>query len=125
MTVFSELFNTSAIPVQFHLHGQAVTYVSGGVSTALTAIVSDVSIDPDSDLRGLVSQETRSIQFSTDPASDWGGVASPKESATITVGSTSWAIQNLEVISSSLVRARCVRHESVERSRPALRGGAE
>lgn len=122
MTIFGTMLAESMLPVQFHLHGEAATYVDGESSTALTAICSEVSIQPDDNGMGLVSEETRLITFSTDAASDWGGVASPKESAKITVGSVTWAIREIEALSSSLVRARCVRHEAVERSRPGLRG---
>jgi len=97
-----------------------VVYVDvDDVETELTAIVGDELIE-EIDIDGDRSRKSfRDVIISTDPISEWGGVATPQEDCKVTIDGNDWPIETVEAITGSFARLRVTR--SSRRSQYATR----
>lgn len=121
MTAFDALA-AEAWAFHFELWGRTVTYTpAGGEAVELTGMVGPVRSQPDEGYElGRRLIELVEITITTDPDSEFGGVADPAENATVTIGSTVWPVESIDE-HCGLTVLHCRRELAVERSRPSYR----
>lgn len=87
----------------------------------LTAIVGPERTDELDDGTGRKLRITREVTISTDPDSEYGGVASPKMSAKIEIDGVEWAIVAPATVGENTAMLTVSRAPRVERSRAGYR----
>lgn len=119
---FDTQFAEAASPTLLDQFGQSITYTpSSGDAVTLTAIVgAEVAHEEDmGEGRKLV--RTREIVVGTDPDATAGGVASPTILDTVTVGTVTYAVRQIDYQTHALTKFETVRTEDMQRSREGYR----
>ncbi len=122
-SAFETAFADAGAPALLSQFGQSCTYTpAGGAAVALTAMVgAEQSHEGEySDGRRLI--RTRQITLATDPAGPYGGVEDVHLFDTITVGTVTYAVHEIDSRSHSLVTCTAIRTEDMQRSRDGYRG---
>jgi len=88
----------------------------------LTAIVGPERTDELDGETGRKLRITREVTILTDPDSDYGGVASPKMSATIEIDGVEWTIAPPVTVDGNTATLTVSRSPQVERGRAGYRG---
>ena len=124
MSIFDELMSDLGVNHLMHALGEAGwTYTpAGGSPVSLTAIAEAKKTEEDETLDGRRRRRVRTVSITTDPNSDYGGVASPSIEATMTSPqNVEYAVEEIESLSASMARLRLRRRDQLERSRPDYR----
>jgi hypothetical protein len=117
-----EDFATLGLPSLFQQGGRSVTYDPAvGADVALTAIVHPEEASEDIVETGRQKNRRRRIDITTDPASDFGGVASPQLNDKVTIDSESWSVESFGRIAGEFIRMMLVRPQAIELARESLR----
>jgi len=88
----------------------------------LTAIVGPERTDELDGETGRKLRITREVTISTDPDSEYGGVAAPKMSAKIEIDDVEWAIVAPVTVGENMATLTLSRSPQVERGRAGYRG---
>lgn len=126
-SAFDQMFADSGVPALMDVLGTAeVKYLDPEVDpVTLTAIVGNMEVveEQGGSSGGRRKRAVRSVIISTDPDSDYGGVASPRLSAEIEMPDGEvWSIEGIEAKGESLVNLTCTRKTVSELSRSGYRG---
>jgi hypothetical protein len=126
-SVFEDAMAAEAVPVLMAEHarsGVIYTPPTGDPVTLTMAMVGPERKDETTDDDGRREVErVRTVQFSTDPASIWGGVADPKNTGTITIDGDVWGIRGVpQRLPGAMVAVTCVWIGVVEITRDGYRG---
>ncbi len=126
MSRFDTDFAASGLPELMDQFGQPVTYSPvSGPDVSLTMILDPERMTEEEKGGGRVLVQRWEGTITTDPDSDFGGVASPDETATITIGGVVWSVDELAKLTGAYAVLKLVRRSSLERSRPGYRAGAD
>lgn len=109
---FDDDFEAVVVPCMMTAYGVAATYhpQDGSTDVALTAVIESRTGDAPEEMDGRTTQrERREISISNDPASEYGGVATPSDRATITMEGSEWAVEAVLEYAPPLHRLRLVR----------------
>lgn len=112
------------LPALMTHHGDTarVTYTApGSAAVALTAIIGAETFEEKQLEDGTRKIRRLAIIISTDPTSSYGGVATPKIKATVSIDSVNWSVEAVDPLEGARVQLTCVRHESMEKTRPSYR----
>lgn len=121
-SAFETAFADAGAPSLLAQFGQACTYTpAGGTAVSLSAMVgAEQSNEAEySDGRRLI--RTRQITLATDPDGDYGGVEDVHLYDTVTVGTVTYAVHEIESRSHSLVTCTAIRTEDMQRSQDGYR----
>ncbi len=124
MSKFSDLVNSMGVPLLMDQLGDvdSVVYTpAGGVPVTLTAIIGPEETEQGQDEGGRCERVTREVVITTDPDSEYGGVAEPATNATATAKDATWAVEEILSKTDSLARLQLLRKGITERSRPGYR----
>jgi len=120
-SLFETDYAAAALPALLAVRGIAATYTPvTGAAVSLTGISGPVTRERVHSLDGTREVQVRQFTITTDPTSQYGGVASPTIHATVTIGSEIWDVD--EVLDGpGLATLRLVREPSAERAGPHFR----
>jgi hypothetical protein len=83
--------------------GEPITYTpAGAVGVPMTAIVTPERIEEDETFDGRRRRRVREATISTDAAGDFGGVASPSITASVTIGGVKYAVENINSLTENI-----------------------
>jgi hypothetical protein len=122
---FDTIFADSGVPALMESLGSSVTYNDPEEdAVALTAIVGHTEVIEEADgaaSGGRRKRYVREVIVARDEEGTYGGVATPKLSATLTIDGEDWAVEAIEAQSASTLKLRCVRKTVSEQSRAGYR----
>ena len=124
MSLFDDMYASSAAPLMLEIMGDSVTYEDDATDpVTLTAIQSPIAITEEDVDHGQDRRYRTSITITTDPTGDYKGVANPMIGARVTISGVVWTVDDIEPKSASLVVLHLLRVGSIERTRTGLRKG--
>ena len=122
MSQFATDFAAGALAGLMETHGDSVTYTPAtGDAVALTAILGPEMTEESPTLDGRELRITRNCTIGRDPDADAGGVADPATNASVTVGTTTYAVEAIDEQDAASATLRLVRRPAVEKTRPNYR----
>ena len=125
MTWFGDTYTAKCVPALMRFLGDTTTpgqYVpSVGDSIECYGIVTDTGKLVEYVETGQRLRVEREWIISTDPTSDYGGVANPETNATAVIDGVTYAVHSVEAISESLAMLALVRLPVKQRSRERFR----
>lgn len=116
-------YSASALGVlweHFAEAGRVVYTPANGTAVALTAIIGKETIVRDDSHAGQSRKLRREVKIVLDPTSEYGGVAEPRNNASVTVDAIPYNIDSISLLSGHAVLG-LVRVDSAEASRPDYR----
>ena len=118
-SLFDDMMCEAGVDALFLARGQAATYTpaGGGSPVSLTAIMGHLETEEEIEFDGRRVKLTGRATISTDPTSDWGGVADPALNATLTADGTEFAVARIDAKSANLATLGLVLKRAVERTR--------
>lgn len=124
MTIFGDIYASQGVPTLMHFLGEtsAGVYSSpADVDVDCVGIITNIGKEVEGDDTGDRLRISREWIISTDPKSEWGGVAEPETKATAMIDGVLYAVEDVEAISENLSRLSLVKLPLKRRSRPNFR----
>ena len=122
MSQFSTDFAPGGLADLMETHGDPVTYTPAtGDAVALTGILGPETSEESATLDGRELRITRTCTIGRDPTAAAGGVADPATNASLTIASTTYAVEAIEDMDAAAATLRLVRRPAIEKTRPNYR----
>lgn len=121
MSLFDDTMAEIGVAALFEALGDAITYTpKGGAAVSLTGLVGFGEIT-DHEERGLRKRLIRDVTITRDPTSEFGGVANPSLTATVTIDGAEYAITEIQAESASMATLVLAEKKQLEITRKNYR----
>lgn len=117
-SLFDNLMADAGVPVLMDTLADedTITYTpAGGEGVPVSAILVAETSEEDEELDGPSQKLVREVSILTDPASEWGGVAAPALTATVTIGGVEYAVEAIKSQDANWVALKLVRRGKRQR----------